>query len=844
MRSRWLLREEAEGERNSGSWTPRRPVQKSRAKKPKGPPRKPADIRNLSFKCSEDDLKALFSPFGAVLEVNIPKKTDGKMRGFAFVQFKNILQAGKALKGMNMKEIKGRTVAVDWAVAKDKYRAMQAGPPSGDTEEKRSQIQQQDSGSENASEEEEEGEVLGSDELSSSPVPGRLGKGTAAARADSSEEEEEEAGEAVGEAEDGSEAEREEPEGSDESTAGSEEDNEDADVARKRKKGLKRPSDVAEGRTVFIRNVAFDTEEEELGEMLEQFGDLKYVRIVLHPDTEHSRGCAFAQFTTQEAAQKCLEAAQDDSESGGLRLGGRRLQLDLAVSRDEAQKLRAQKVKKPTGTRNLYLAREGLIRAGTQAAEGVSTSDMAKRARVSGWGHPCQWAPTAHSQGRYSRHRLCLARATWWQDGTGPHRALGWWQDGTGPHRRGLVGWAACRGGSQQILDASLLSLQCRVMRNLTAPVGKGQGQSLGYAFVEFEKHEHALAVLRHTNNNPQLFGPHKVGATHMGWLWGPWQFLGAGVLAPRELSAGGYLLRRWQLPLRRVLAASCARGVGGLGVPGRWSWQCWGQDPRLTHERWQGTLTFCFVQQKQREKQAAEGQGPPRGTGPTETPQKLPPGPKGQKNPRKRGPKGQGDATGPQRQKDPRGPRTQGPKGQKDALGPKGQGDAPSPQRQKDPRGLRAQGPKGQKDAVGPKGQGYATGAMGQQNPRKRSPEGQGAGTPWAGFQTKAEVEQVELPDGKKRRKVLMLPTHRGPKIRQRDRGKPAALKKPKAQASQRQQEKQRVAPRQAPGKRRRPVGGRAEARFDQLVEQYKRKILGSAPCAPGAKRSKWFES
>lgn len=38
------------------------------------------------------------------------------------------------------------------------------------------------------------------------------------------------------------------------------------------------------------RNLSFDTEEEELGELLEQFGDLKYVRIVLHPDTEHSKG--------------------------------------------------------------------------------------------------------------------------------------------------------------------------------------------------------------------------------------------------------------------------------------------------------------------------------------------------------------------------------------------------------------------------------------------------------------------------------------------------------------------------------------------------------------------------
>ncbi|KAH1186733.1 RNA-binding protein 28 [Mauremys mutica] len=697
--------------------------EEQKPKKPKGAPKKARlIIRNLSFKCSEDDLKALFSPFGAVLEVNIPRKTDGKMRGFAFVQFKNILQAGKALKGMNMKEIKGRTVAVDWAVAKDKYRAMQAGPPSGDREEKRSQAQQQDSGSENASEE-EEGEALGSDELSSSRVPGRLGKGTAAARADSSEEEEE-AGEAVGEAEDGSLAEREEPEGSDESATGSEEEDGDADVARKRRKGLKRPSDVAEGRTVFIRNLPFDTEEEELGKMLEQFGDLKYVRIVLHPDTEHSRGCAFAQFTTQEAAQKCLEAAQDDSEGGGLRLGGRRLHLDLAVSRDEAQKLRAQKVKKPTGTRNLYLAREGLIRAGTQAAEGVSTSDMAKRARF----EELKRQKLKDQNIFVSRTRLCIHNLPKAVDDK---------------QLRQLLLRAAGGGPGLRVKE-------CRVMRNLTAPAGNGRGQSLGYAFVEFEKHEQALAALRLTNNNPQLFGPHKRPIVE------------------------------FSLEDRRKL--------------------------KLKEQRAQHSL------QKLRQKQAAEGQGPPRGSGLTETPQKLPPGPKGQQNPRKRGPKGQGDAAGPQRQKDPRGPRTQGPKGQKDALGPEGQGDA--------------------------------AGAMGQQNPRKRGPEGQGAGTPWAGFQTKAEVEQVELPDGKKRRKVLTLPTHRGPKIRQRDRGKPAAPKKPKAQASQRRQEKQRVAPRQVPGKRRGPVGGRAEARFDQLVEQYKRKILGSAPSAPGAKRSKWFES
>lgn len=44
------------------------------------------------------------------------------------------------------------------------------------------------------------------------------------------------------------------------------------------------------GLVLFHRNLSFDSEEEDLGEVLQQFGDLKYVRIVLHPDTEHSKG--------------------------------------------------------------------------------------------------------------------------------------------------------------------------------------------------------------------------------------------------------------------------------------------------------------------------------------------------------------------------------------------------------------------------------------------------------------------------------------------------------------------------------------------------------------------------
>lgn len=49
-------------------------------KEPKAKKAKVADkkarliIRNLSFKCSEEDLKTVFAQFGAILEVNIPRK--------------------------------------------------------------------------------------------------------------------------------------------------------------------------------------------------------------------------------------------------------------------------------------------------------------------------------------------------------------------------------------------------------------------------------------------------------------------------------------------------------------------------------------------------------------------------------------------------------------------------------------------------------------------------------------------------------------------------------------------------------------------------------------------------
>ncbi|XP_020857946.1 RNA-binding protein 28 isoform X1 [Phascolarctos cinereus] len=614
-------------------------------------------IRNLSFKCSEDDLKTLFAQFGAVLEVNIPRKPDGKMRGFAFVQFKNLLEAGKALKGTNMKEIKGRTVAVDWAVAKDKYSATQSSA-SGE-EQKPAEPRRQDASQEKGSEEEEyEDDEDEEEELQvakSAKTQKREGKRPLTLDAESSEEDEDSDLEERSSSEDEEERDKNEVD--------SDED-QDVEVPKKKKK-RKLPSDVNEGKTVFIRNLSFDSEEEDLGEILQQFGDLKYVRIVLHRDTEHSKGCAFAQFMTQEAAQACLAAASAETEDGGLKLDGRKLKVDLAVTRDEAEKLRSKNVKKQTGTRNLYLAREGLIRAGTKAAEGLSAADIAKRERFELLKHQ-----KLKDQNIFvSMTRLCLHNLPKAVDDK---------------QLRKLVLTAAGGGRAVRLKE-------CRVMRDLKGTHGNVKGQSLGYAFVEFEEHEHALAALRHINNNPEVFGPQKRPIVEF-------SLEDRRKLKMKELRA--------QRNLQKMKLKSVADGP-----------------PK------------------------AQQQQPGRFQSHTQGPSKLP---------------------------------------------------------------LKPNGTPGS----------------------------------WAGFQTKAEVEHVELPDGKKRRKVLMLPSHRGPKIRMRDKGKakPPAPKKPKVQMRHQKQEKQRSRSLQVPKKKAK--GNKSEIRFNQLVEQYKQKILGPTKGAPFGKKSKWFDT
>ncbi|KAJ6257247.1 hypothetical protein Dda_8136 [Drechslerella dactyloides] len=307
-------------------------------------------VRNLAWSIKKpEQLAKHFEKFGKVKEVIIPRK-DGKfgpMSGFAFVTLKKVESARKAIEAVNGTEIDGRTVAVDWAIEKDEWK-QQAGKDEPDSSD----------------DDEEEEEVEGEDTMDL----------------------------------DGSGSES----GSDEDDEMEEDDFDNDDDATSQHTST---NDTV----VFIRNLAFTTEEDGLYEHFrDNFGPIRYARVVLEPDTGRPRGTAFVSFYRVEDFESCVASAPKDtvqaipssgkdranskqsvlqSESldptGKYTLDGRVLAVSRAVSKDEAGRLAAvgtatrEKVK--SEKRRLYLLQEGQIAASNPLFRKLSAMDVKMR---------------------------------------------------------------------------------------------------------------------------------------------------------------------------------------------------------------------------------------------------------------------------------------------------------------------------------------------------------------------------------------------------------------------------------------------------------------------------------
>jgi len=151
----------------------------------------------------------------------------------------------------------------------------------------------------------------------------------------------------------------------------------------------------------------------------------------------------------------------------------------MAKQRNDVEQLQKErKEKEPKDNRNLYLAREGIIREGTAAAEGVSKSDMERRKVV----QKQKKMMLKNLNMFVSSTRLCVRNLPPYVDDSKLKTIFA------------------------KNVPKSAKIVECKVLREKVAGTGVEKQQSKGFAFVSFSKHEDALLALRNVNNNPEVF--------------------------------------------------------------------------------------------------------------------------------------------------------------------------------------------------------------------------------------------------------------------------------------------------------------------------------------------------
>ena len=80
-------------------------------------------VSNIAFTATNQDIRQLFEPYGAVDTINIITDRDtGQSRGFGFVEMPDSAAAKAAIHGLHGKELAGRTLTVDEAKPREPRR--------------------------------------------------------------------------------------------------------------------------------------------------------------------------------------------------------------------------------------------------------------------------------------------------------------------------------------------------------------------------------------------------------------------------------------------------------------------------------------------------------------------------------------------------------------------------------------------------------------------------------------------------------------------------------------------------------------------------------------------------
>ncbi|KAG2239680.1 hypothetical protein Bca52824_091519 [Brassica carinata] len=72
-------------------------------------------VKNVAFEATEKELRQLFSPFGQIKGLRLPKRNIGQYAGFAFVEFMTKQEASNAKKALSSTHFYGRHLVIEWA---------------------------------------------------------------------------------------------------------------------------------------------------------------------------------------------------------------------------------------------------------------------------------------------------------------------------------------------------------------------------------------------------------------------------------------------------------------------------------------------------------------------------------------------------------------------------------------------------------------------------------------------------------------------------------------------------------------------------------------------------------
>ncbi|XP_055529890.1 RNA-binding protein 28 [Wyeomyia smithii] len=376
-------------------------------------------VRNLPYKVTSKKLQEEFEKCGTIEDINILKRSDGKLVGCAFLQYEKKDQSYKAVTNMNGMIFMGRKLEVCYALPKETYKKMKT-----ETEIKTKETK------------------LDHDEAIETDIKEKIKEDEEYVQ-DITEKSKELGGIHINEY-----------------------------IKPLKSDRQNKHTEIEEGRTVFLKNVSYDANEDDIKDALVHFGTVEKILINKERVSGHSKGTAFVIFKLKESADMCKK------QSLKVQVNNQFIEIVDALKKKEVRDIESRRSEKSgKDSRNLYLLKEGLIMAGSEAAKNVSKTDMAQRLRLE---QRC--AQMLKNLNRFvSRERLTVHNLP---------------ESCTSSSLRTIV---------QQ--HTGMNPQECRVMRENNSSFGNPSGKSRGYGFLSFKKHEVALDVLRKLNNNPLVFG-------------------------------------------------------------------------------------------------------------------------------------------------------------------------------------------------------------------------------------------------------------------------------------------------------------------------------------------------